>query len=151
MVEEFLINNLFAVLFYSWLIVGTIFLFVELALPGFLGFVSCSLGCFAAAAAAYVEISVYWQCWLALGVAAASFALLWMVVSSKKPSALYRTNVHSLIGQEATVLEPISLGVSGRIKIRGEEWGAVTHGSRKLEPTETVRIKAIDGNMLIVE
>ncbi len=150
MVEEFLINNLPSVLFYSWLILGTVFLFVELAMPGFLGFVSCSLGCFVAAIAAYAAVSAFWQCWVALGVAAASFMALWMFVASKQNRSLYQTNVHSLIGQEAIVLEMITKDAPGRIKVRGEEWVAITHGSSILEPTKKVRIKAVDGNMLIV-
>ena len=56
------------VIFYSWLLAGTLFLFVELAMPGFLGFVSCSFGCLAAAAASYYDISLLWQCWIAIAV-----------------------------------------------------------------------------------
>ena len=150
MIEYILFTNLSATLFYTWLIVGTLFLFIELAMPGFLGFVSCSFGCFAAAFGAHCGIHPFWQCWIALAIAALSFLFLWAVVRTKKNTSLYLTNAHSLIGQEAVVTEEIAKNRAGRVKIRGEEWVAITHGSSILEPTQTVRIKALDGNMLIV-
>ena len=150
MIEYVLFNNFAATLFYAWLIIGTLFLFIELAMPGFLGFVSCSFGCFAAAMAAHYSVSAFWQCWIALAVASLSFLFLWGVVQGKKNTSLYQTNAHSLIGQEAIVTEEVSKNRPGRVKIKGEEWVAITHGSSILEPTQTVRIKALDGNMLIV-
>lgn len=150
MIEYVLFNNLASTLFYTWLIVGTLFLFIELAMPGFLGFVSCSFGCFAAAFAAHYDVGPFWQCWIALGVAGLSFLCLWLIIETKKNSSLYLTNAHSLIGQEAIVTETITRSRTGRVKIKGEEWVAITHSSSIMEPTQTVRIKALDGNMLIV-
>ncbi len=150
MLENALLANLTAVLFYAWLIIGTLFLFIELAMPGFLGFVSCSFGCFAAAFATHYQVSPFWQCWIALGIAGISFLILWGIVESKKSTSLYKTNAYSLIGQDAIVTEEVSKSRAGRVKIKGEEWVAITHGSSILEPTQKVRIKALDGNMLIV-
>ncbi len=150
MIEYVLINNFSSMLFYTWLLSGTLFLFIELAMPGFLGFVSCSFGCFAAALGAHWGVSPFWQCWIALSIAVLSFLFLCVLVRTKKNTSLYQTNAHSLIGQEAVVTETITKDRPGRVKIRGEEWVAITHASSILEPTQKVRIKALDGNMLIV-
>ena len=64
-----------------------------------------------------------------------------------------KTNVDSLIGQKAIVLEAIdSLHGSGRVEINGMEWSAKTEEyGQILEQGEVVIVQAIQGVKLVVK
>ncbi|NDD55839.1 hypothetical protein EBZ39_18565 [bacterium] len=97
-----MLEHISTALCYGWLVIGILFLVVELHMPGFLGFVSCALGCGAAAAGAYFQIALFWQCWIAVGAAGLSFAALWLIFAKPARHEAYRSNVHGLIGKQAT-------------------------------------------------
>lgn len=59
-----------------------------------------------------------------------------------------KTNVDSIIGQEGIVTTPIALNGVGRIKLRTQEWSAVS--SEELEEGVKVRVLDVEGNKLIV-
>ena len=62
------------------------------------------------------------------------------------------TNVHALIGGEAIVTEEINTeNNTGRVKIRSEEWGAVSKDSARISAGAKVKVLAISGNKVIVQ
>ncbi len=66
-----------------------------------------------------------------------------------------RTNVHRLVGQEATVLSPVDTH-SGRVRLGGEEWSARCEAPPSgpllaLPAGQRVRVARIDGAVAVVE
>jgi len=64
-----------------------------------------------------------------------------------------KTNVQSLIGQSAVVMEEIdNVHAKGRVLIRGQEWSARNLAETERIPVDTqVRVREISGVKLIVE
>ena len=63
-----------------------------------------------------------------------------------------KTNVDSLIGQNAVVLEEINtIKATGRVEVNGMEWSAKTEHTEIIEVNTVVSIKGIQGVKLIVE
>jgi membrane protein implicated in regulation of membrane protease activity len=60
-----------------------------------------------------------------------------------------KTNVYSVIGKTATVSEVILPNEIGAVKLRGQEWSAMS--ASKIEVGTEVRILDIEGVKLIVE
>ena len=60
-----------------------------------------------------------------------------------------KTNVDSVIGQEGVVTTPIPSNGIGRIKLRSQEWSAIS--SEVLEEGDKIRVLDVDGNKLIVK
>lgn len=60
-----------------------------------------------------------------------------------------KTNVDSVIGQEGTVTTLIPSNGVGRIKLRTQEWSAVSDES--VEVGQKVRVLDVEGNKLIVK
>ena len=66
-----------------------------------------------------------------------------------------RTNVHRLVGEEATVLSPVDTH-PGRVRLGGEEWSARCEGPGSgpllvLAAGQRVRVTRIDGAVAVVE
>ena len=59
------------------------------------------------------------------------------------------SNVDALVGQKATVTESISVGGTGRVRIRSEEWRAISETS--LDAGALVRVIRVEGNSVTVE
>lgn len=63
-----------------------------------------------------------------------------------------RTNVESLIGRNAVVLEDIdNLQAAGRVQVNGQEWSARSADGLAIAKGETVQIEAIQGVKLMVK
>ncbi|MCD4826190.1 MAG: NfeD family protein [Acholeplasmataceae bacterium] len=60
-----------------------------------------------------------------------------------------KTNVDSVIGQEGIVTTPIIANGVGRIKLRTQEWSAVS--DEDVENGQKVRVLDVEGNKLIVK
>ena len=69
-----------------------------------------------------------------------------MYIAKKK----LETNVDSLIGAPAVVIEEIKKNGKGKIKVAGEIWLAVSKEKENIDFGEDVIIEAIDGTKLIV-
>ena len=70
----------------------------------------------------------------------------------KPKGGLVETNVDALVGSEAKVIEEVNPDNSvGRVKIRGEEWGAISRNSTVIPMGSKVKVIAISGNKVIVE
>ncbi|MBX5438814.1 MAG: NfeD family protein [Thermoflavifilum sp.] len=65
---------------------------------------------------------------------------------------LVETNVYALIGMVCRVIEDIDPDAhTGRVKVRGEEWGAMSHNAQKIPAGSKVKVLNISGNKLIVQ
>jgi membrane protein implicated in regulation of membrane protease activity len=134
---------------YFWLIVGIFLLLLEVGTPGLFFFVSLAMGSFIAAIAAFLNFSWYVQCWTAIGGALLSFGILKYFFANKKKSNI-KTNIDALIGKEGVVIETIEPRKIGRIKIKGEEWPAISDHQVILQKGTVVKVVRIDGNKLVV-
>lgn len=134
---------------YWWLIAAVIFLLLEVGTPGLFFFISLSIGSTVAAILAFMGYSLMAQCISALLGCCIGLPLL-TIVARKRRKDTAKTNIDALIGQEATVTVTISPHGIGRVKVRGEEWPAITTRQSAIQPSSRVTIVAIDGNKLIV-
>lgn len=62
-----------------------------------------------------------------------------------------KTNLDAIVGSIAVVEEDFSRGKSGRVRIMGQSWSALTDSQRMLLKGETVKILRIEGVKLICE
>ncbi len=134
---------------YLWLIAGVFLLLLEVGTPGLFFFVSLSIGSFCAALIAFMNFSWYVQCWTAIGGALISFGIFKKLFANRKTPSI-KTNIDALVSQEGIVIETIEPRKVGRIKIKGEEWPAISAHQAILQKGTVVKIIRIDGNKLVV-
>lgn len=60
-----------------------------------------------------------------------------------------KTNVDSVIGQEGTVITKITPNTIGRVKLRAQEWSAISR--EEIDVDEQVRVLDVEGVKLIVK
>ena len=140
-------------LWHIWIIVGIILLIVEIFTPGFV-IATFGIGCLFAAIPALLGLHVLWQ----ILVFALTTFLAFVFVRPVYQKYLFPeqeqipTNVEALIGQQALVIEEINnLKNTGRVKIGGEDWKAVSKTNTIIEKEKVVKITAVDGVKLVVE
>jgi membrane protein implicated in regulation of membrane protease activity len=135
--------------FYGWLVVGLLFFISEIGAPGLFFFISGGIGSFVTALFAYFGFSFYTQACVWTCVSVISFFCLRFFVTWSK-SNHHKTNVQALIGQKARVTQRIDINGVGYVKVRGEEWVAITHHENGLEVDTMVVVVGFSGNKLIV-
>ncbi len=134
---------------YAWLVAALLLLLSEIGAPGLFYFLSFSAGATGASMAAFLGADIYIQCLVGLAVAAITFFVMRVYVKpSTKPS--HKTNLDALMHQEAVVIEPIEPRKTGRVKVKGEEWPAITETGYILHKGTVVMIMGLEGNKLIV-
>ncbi len=140
-------------LWYLWILLGVIFLIIEIFTPGFI-VGTFGLGCFVAAIPAYFQAHFWWQIF-AFTVAT---VFLFLTIRPLYLKYLYPqqkqipTNVDALIGQIGIVEEPIEvLSGKGRVKLKGEDWKASSQKAEHIGAGQKVRVNAVEGVTLIVE
>lgn len=136
-----------------WLLIGFGLLIAEILTPGFvLG--SFAIGCFFAAFYAYFEYSVTVQTIVFI----VSNLLVFFAVRPVflkyvyGASVEYKTNVDALVGKSGYVeqiIEPAKY--TGRIKVGGESWKAVSYDESIIEEGSKVVVRQVEGSKLIVE
>ncbi|MFW5985653.1 MAG: NfeD family protein [Halanaerobiaceae bacterium] len=134
-----------------WTILGFFLLIYEIITPEFV-VGSFALGCFAAAGVSLVTTSLFLQL---LVFALVTAFVLWKirpVFLAYLDSGDARTNTGLLVGEIGRVLEPVGpREETGRVKIGGEDWLAVSDKGIKLEKGARVEILAVKGSKLIVK
>ena len=134
-----------------WLITFVVLLVVEIITLG-LTTVWFAVGAIAAFLAAYAGASILVQIIVFLVLSIALLILTRPIVNKHFNQKRERTNVESLIGQKAIVIETIdSIHGVGRVEVNGMEWSAKTEESGVIESGAVVSIKGIQGVKLIVE
>lgn len=138
---------------FYWLIVAVLLVLLELIFSGFV------LLCFGFAALATCIVTFFGG---GLKLQILSFIVFTVIgfvairpffLKRMKPKGGFvETNVYALIGVEAKVIEEIDTeSNTGRVKIRGEEWGALSKDSTIIPVGATVKILEISGNKVLVK
>ncbi len=130
-----------------WMLAALLLFLVEIFTPGFAA--AClSIGClFSCILSAVAPDTLNWQ--IALFVVGSLLAFIFvrpfaLKVLSRRAERKggYKSNMESLIGREATVIETIPGEDVGRVKVDGDEWQAVLSREESPEPREDVPVGA---------
>jgi membrane protein implicated in regulation of membrane protease activity len=136
-----------------WVIAGLVLWIMEIFTPGFVVGVF-GTACLAVAPFAGADVSFKMQL-LVFGVTTVimTFTIRPLILNhlyGRDPKI--RTNVDALIGKSGFVTESIDhLHGSGRVKIGGELWRAITQNDSPVEIGRKVTVREVEGNKLIVE
>jgi membrane protein implicated in regulation of membrane protease activity len=126
------------------------FLAIEIITPGTFFFLCFSVGALFATTAILLGTSLFTSIIIFCIFSLLSiFSIRPLLVKYFKSKKLEKTNVDSLIGSTAHVIEKISPSTAGKVKIAGEIWLAVSNET--IEAGSTVKINSIDGTKLVVE
>ncbi|OGR89295.1 MAG: hypothetical protein A2992_02700 [Elusimicrobia bacterium RIFCSPLOWO2_01_FULL_59_12] len=134
----------------AWLVAAAVCIIIEILPPPTHFFFLCmSLGALAASIAAFYN-AIPWIPWAVFAVM--TVALTPVLVPLAKflftPKS-HPSNVDELIGEKALVLEAIGLNASGRVKVRGETWRAMSEGE-SIPKDAWVQVLRVDGTHVIV-
>lgn len=144
---DYLTSNLWLV----WTLICVLALILEVSSGTFY------LMCFAIGAACSIVVSLFaTPFWLqvlvfAVGSAVCVFCVRPFAVRYLHPNHADRiSNADALIGRTGTVVEPITAGQAGYVKVDGDEWRAVTADGSAFGRGDTVRIIARDSIIVTV-
>ncbi|RME03363.1 MAG: NfeD family protein [Planctomycetota bacterium] len=136
-----------------WLISGMVLAIAEMLMPGF--WILCfSFGAFAGGLTGYLGYDLASQ----IGVFSGVSALLVIFIRPlalkffHKSSPEIETNINALIGQMGLVVREIKGRLeTGKVKVGGEIWSAISQIDLPIPEGKQVVIKKIEGNKVIVE
>ena len=134
-----------------WLLAAVVFLIVEALTVGLVT-IWFSVGAFAAALFAYMEVGVVFQALVFILVSAAALAVARPYIVKFTKTRKRPTNADRVIGMVCVVTEDIdNIAGKGAVSVDGKEWSARTSNGDKLDRGTYVRVLAIQGVKLIVE
>lgn len=137
-----------------WLGVTAVFGLGEMAAPGSFFLAPFGIGALAAAIVSMFQAPIAFAFILFIVVSIIAFLLLRPLAARLDSTVPLKGGVgaHRLIGQLATVIEPISniAGHTGMVKTGGETWRADGDGQTAFGQNEQVRILEVRGTSLIV-
>jgi membrane protein implicated in regulation of membrane protease activity len=149
--KEFILELILGYTAYAWLLLALGFLLLELSTPGLFFFIAFACGAVCAAAMAFLDFSIIGQLWIALlGSVTCFIAIKSFFATHKTKNTDNKTNVDALIGQEAIVVEAISINQPGAIRVKRELWSAILRDGSMLQIGTVVKIVDIQGNKLVV-
>ena len=134
---------------WTWLVISAVLLVFEM-MTGTFAFLIFAIGCAIAAIPAYFGLGLAWQIALLALVCFIVFLIfksnpnIWASKSKEKFGA------DTTIGLEGYVVETIDKG-KGMVKIKSEEWRAISCDNEPIEEGSKVVVKAIEGVKLKVE
>ena len=140
-----------------WIGVAVVFSLVELTLlAGSFVLLPFAISAFAASLAGFYDAPVELQWGIFFGVGGGLWILFWryarrFVNDNAMPAGV---GADRLVGMTAIVtitIDPDDVDRHGRVKVSGEEWGALTAGERTLTAGSKVRIVAMNGTRVMVE
>ncbi|WP_420451837.1 NfeD family protein [Ilumatobacter sp.] len=140
-----------------WLAVGVVFALVELTLlAGFFVLLPFAISAFVAALAGFYDASVELQWAIFLGGGAVLFYAFWRYARDFSDRNVMPEGVGAdrLVGMTAIVvatIDPDDTDRRGRVKVVGEDWGALTDAGRPLPAGSKVRIASMNGTRVVVE
>lgn len=136
----------------NWIILGVILTTIEIFTPTFFALLF-GIGAFLAGLASYFGATIALQWIIFLGVSALLVLYIRKFFIKHIQGLPTRdANVDEYIGKEAIVLSDIDKNsLSGRIKIEGEIWVAVTDDPEPIKTGELVKIIGVSGTKLIVK
>lgn len=136
-----------------WFVAAIVLIILEIFVPGFT-IATFGVGALFAGIFAIFYHNIYIEL---LIFSISSFILfLWLrpivLKTFYKSSENIKTNVDALIGKEAKVTETINnLEFTGRVKIGGEYWKALSDDDSIINEGETVKVLKVDGAKVIVK
>ncbi|WP_040494463.1 NfeD family protein [Ilumatobacter nonamiensis] len=140
-----------------WLGVAAIFALVELtALAGTFVLLPFAVSAFLASIAGFYDASVEVQ-W---GIFVIAGAILWwlfwrylrrFVNDHAMPEGVGADRLIGTIAFVTADIDPDDRNRRGRVKVLGEEWGALTHETHLLPKGSKVRVTAMEGTRVMVE
>lgn len=138
---------------FYWLVAGVLLILLELVFSGFV-LICFSFATIATSLISLLKIGLNLQILCFIILTLVSFIALrpFFLKHMKPRGGLVETNVYALIGRQGTVLEEINpMKNLGRIKIRGEEWSALSQDGHVIPVDSIVKIIEISGNKVIVQ
>ncbi|MCQ2303789.1 MAG: NfeD family protein [Bacteroidales bacterium] len=136
-----------------WLIAAIVLVIVEICTAGF-GSICFAIGAGFAALAAGLGAGYTWQILVFAIVSLLTFIFLRPVVIKflDRNSKDVKTNADALIGKKALVSEDIdSVAHTGRVKVDGDEWKAITEDGSNIEKGKEVEIISRDSIIVTVK
>ncbi len=139
-------------LFVIWVILGVVLCAAEIFIPSFFIF-WFGLGAFASAIASiWVNFVIQLVIFITVSAVLLVFTrpiVLKLLLRHESPKKI---NIDEIIGKKAIVVQPIKpLEDSGRVKINGEIWRAITIDGSSVEAGEYVKILKVEGTLLKVK
>ncbi|SFR84341.1 NfeD family protein [Anaeromicropila populeti] len=136
---------------YIWLIALAVFIIVEIATLG-LATVWFACGALAAVVVTLLGGNIYVQLMVFIVVSLASLLTVRPYVARKFNLKRTKTNVMSLIGQDAKVTEDIdNFAEKGAAMINGLEWTARSETNQVISTGSKVEVVKVEGVKLIVK
>ena len=136
-----------------WVLAGIIFLIMEIFTPGFVVGV-IAVGCFAGAIASLLGGSLNWQVGsFALGVLVGFVLIRPLFLRYFYPKDKgAKTNAEALCGELGTVVHKVDpASGSGRVRIQGSEWKAISASGASLPKGSRVQVISVNGATATVE
>ena len=134
---------------YVWLILFLVFLGLEIMTTGVFFFLCFSTGALFAMLFSLLGASFQVELIVFCAVSLASILLIRPLFKKYIAKQKTETNVDSLIGTKAIVIEDIKVNDMGKVKTEGEIWLAVSN--ENIAKGETVVIESIYGTKLVVK
>lgn len=134
---------------YIWLIAFLVFLGLEIITPGVFFFLCFSTGAVFSMLASLLGATFQTELIIFCVISVASLLIIRPLFKMYMDKKKIDTNVDSLIGAPAIVIEEIKAKSNGKVKVGGEIWLAVC--KEDVEIGSNVVIEAVDGTKLIVK
>ena len=134
---------------YVWLILFLVFLGLEIMTTGVFFFLCFSTGALFAMLFSLLGANFQTELIIFCIVSLASILLIRPLFKRYIAKQKTETNVDSLIGAKAIVIDEIKVNGMGKVKIEGEVWLAVS--KEDIAKGETVIVEAVDGTKLVVK
>ena len=136
---------------WGWIVVGAVLLAAELfIIPTDFFLVFLGVAAFAVGLIGFVGVELpqwaQWATFATLAVLSLVFFRGWLRARWPKTTRVDDT----LVGEIATAREPLGVGVSGRIELRGATWSARNAGDVALAPGDRARVERVEGLTLHV-
>jgi membrane protein implicated in regulation of membrane protease activity len=135
-----------------WLIILVLSLVIEAATAALVS-VWFAAGALVCLGLSFIPGLPYWgEIIIFLGVSLGTFLAIRPYISKIMKKRTIRSNVDSLVGEKGIVVTPVDSLHWGAVRLKGVIWTAVpVKEGDTFDEGETVRIKAIDGNKLMIE
>jgi len=139
-------------IWWIWIVLGCALLILEMATPGgfyfiFFGASAVIVGFLTAAGITSTD----WVEWLLFSVfAVGATALFRKPLLQKFGTGTANREVDTLVGETATVMEPIHPGAIGKAELRGTSWSAFNASAESLVRGQRCRVERVDGLTIFV-
>ena len=134
---------------YIWLILFLVFLGLEIITTGVFFFLCFSTGALFAMLCSLLGATFQVEMIVFCAVSLASILLIMPLFKKYVAKKKIETNVDSLIGAPAVVIEKIKANGTGKVKAASEIWLAIS--KEDIDVNENVVIEAVDGTKLVVK